>query len=156
MRDPTRRIHSLLLKNNQTLAVAESCTAGLVSYLITRYPGSSRYFLMGISAYSNKTKESLLNIPHRLISAKGAVSKEIAVMMAQNVRNIIRADLGIGITGIAGPSGATRGKPVGTVFIAVSGKERTVWRKFIFRSSRSVVRKMAALESLKLLETIIK
>ncbi|MFA5114486.1 MAG: nicotinamide-nucleotide amidohydrolase family protein [Candidatus Omnitrophota bacterium] len=156
MRDSTRRIHSLLLKNNQTLAAAESCTAGLLSYLITRYPGSSKYFLLGVSAYSNKAKETLLGIPHRLICLKGAVSKEVAVLMAQNARRLIGADFGIGITGIAGPDGATRGKPVGTVFIAVSGKGQTVWRKFIFRESRGAIRKMAALESLQLLETIVK
>lgn len=156
MRDATRKIHGLLLEKNKTLAVAESCTAGLLSYLITRYPGSSRYYLLGVNAYSNKAKETLLRIPHPLICLKGAVSKEVAIMMAQKVRGLIGADFGIGITGIAGPSGATSDKPVGTVFIAASGSRRTICRRFVFRKSRGAIRKMAALKSLELLETLLK
>ncbi|MCM8795528.1 MAG: CinA family protein, partial [Candidatus Omnitrophica bacterium] len=114
-----KQLHLSLLKKQKTIAVAESCTGGLVSYLLTQNPGSSRYFLLGIVAYSNEAKEKILNVPPSLIFKKGAVCKEVAFFLAENVRKITQADFGIGLTGIAGPTGGTKRKPVGTVFIAI-------------------------------------
>ncbi len=155
MQNPTRQIHRLLSEKRKTLAIAESCTGGLVSHLITRNPGSSRYFLCGVVAYSNRAKELFLKMPHRLIAKKGAVSGEVALGMAVNIRKLIKADFGIAITGIAGPTGATPHKPTGTVFIALSSKKQNLCRKFIFRGSRSEVKKRAALKSLELLKGIV-
>jgi len=155
MQGISRKIHKLLLAKRKTLATAESCTGGLLSHLITQNPGSSGYFLLGVNAYSNQAKELLLKIPHRLIVKKGAVSPEVALQMARNIRRIIRADFGIGITGIAGPGGATADKPLGTVFIAVSGKKQNLCRKFILQGSRSSIKKKASLKSLELLKNLI-
>lgn len=145
------KTHKLLLKNTLTVAVAESCTAGLLSYLLTRQAGSSRSFLLGITAYSNAAKVKLLSIPPSLLSKHGAVSSVVASAMAESVRRIGRADYGVGITGIAGPAGGTKAKPIGTVFIAVATKEKTLCKRFLFRGSRFSVRKQAAFKALELL-----
>jgi nicotinamide-nucleotide amidase len=147
-----RQIHKSLLKNGKTLAVAESCTGGLLSSLLTGIPGSSKYFILGVVAYSNRAKTSLLSIPSPLIAREGAVSKEVAQGLSRQVRKKARADFGIGITGIAGPAGATLGKPVGTVFISVDSRRRTICRKFKFRGSRKNIQKSAALKALELLK----
>ena len=155
MPDLVKYIHKALVKGKRTIAVAESCTGGLISKILTDNPGSSKYFLLGVTAYSNQAKKNTLKIPASIISERGAASKETASLMAENIRRISGADLGIGVTGIAGPTGATPGKPIGTVFIAASGKRKTICRKFIFRGSRPSIRKQAALSSLKLLKLIL-
>ena len=155
MKDISKAIHNLLIKKRKTLAAAESCTAGLLAHLITRNPGSSKYFLLGVSAYSNQAKEKVLKVPRCLIVDKGAVSKEVALAIAKNIRRLINADFAIGITGIAGPGGATHNKPLGTVFIAVASEKENLCRKFIFRGSREQVKKRAALKSLELLKRIV-
>ena len=96
-----------LQKRNMTLAVAESCTGGLISNRITDVSGSSKYFKMGVVAYSNKIKEEILWIPGSLIRKYGAVSRQVAIEMAEGVRAIANADIGMGVTGIAGPAGGT-------------------------------------------------
>jgi len=146
-----RQTHSALLKSKSTIAVAESCTGGLISYLLTKLPGSSGYFVLGIVAYSNKTKIELLKVPAGIISKNGAVSAETALFLAEGVRRLANTDFGIGITGIAGPGGGTSAKPVGTVFIAVARKKIAVCKKFKFSGGRNSIRKKSALESLKLL-----
>jgi len=135
----------------KTIAVAESCTGGLTSYLLTEKSGSSKYFMLGVVAYSNQAKAKILGIPQGLIRKKGAVSSDVALLMAKNVRTIAKTDFGVGITGIAGPTGGSKEKPVGTVFIAIANKDHTVSRKFLFKGNRSSVRKQAALKALKLL-----
>jgi len=124
MESIVNQVHKSLLKKGKTLAVAESCTGGIVSSMLTQLPGSSAYFLLGVVTYSNQAKQSILRIPSKLITTKGAVSREVAQKMAQSVRLVSGADFGIGITGVAGPSGGTKRKPKGTVFIAVS-QEKT-------------------------------
>ena len=145
-------IHNLLIKGRKTLAIAESCTGGLVSSLITQNPGSSRYFILGVVVYSNKAKETILKIPQSVIARYGAVSKNVASLMAKSVRKIAKTDFGIGITGIAGPTGGTQKKPVGTVFIAVDSKNKGLSKKFLFKGNRNTIRKKAALKSLELLK----
>ena len=144
-------IHKSLLKTGKTIATAESCSGGILSGLLTQYSGSSRYFILGVVTYSNQTKVNILKIPASTIAKKGAVSKEVASLMAKNIRRIAKTDLGIGITGIAGPTGAMPGKPVGTVFICVTNKNETICKKFIFRGSRASIRKQSALKALDLL-----
>lgn len=148
-------IHRLLIKKEKTLAVAESCTAGIVCDLLTRISDSSRYFILGIVAYSNKAKVNILKIPKHIILKKGAVSKEVAALMAKSVRTIAKTDFGIGITGIAGPTGGSKEKPVGTVFIAVDAKNNKICKKFRFEGNRLAIRERAALKSLRLLKLLI-
>jgi nicotinamide-nucleotide amidase len=149
------QIHSSLLKKQKTLAIAESCTGGLVSQLLTALSGSSRYFILGVVAYSNQVKVKILKIPPSLIAQKGAVSQEVAQQMAQAVRKLSGSDFAIGITGIAGPSGGSSQKPVGTVFIAIAGKNKKICKRFRFSGNRAVIRKRAALKSLELLKKLI-
>jgi len=145
------KTHRKLLKIKKTVAVAESCTGGIASGLLTQLSESSKYFMLGVVAYSNKAKTLILGIPAPLINKKGAVSCEVALKMAENVRKIAKTDYGIGITGIAGPTGGTFGKPVGTVFIALSSKKETICNKYVFSGNRAAVRKKSALGAIKLL-----
>ncbi|MFA4889462.1 MAG: CinA family protein [Candidatus Omnitrophota bacterium] len=155
MQNITFQVHKCLLKNNKTIAVAESCTGGLISKLLTDLPGSSKYFILGITAYSNLAKQNLLKVPAKVIAKNGAVSAAVATTMAKNIRKIAKTNLGIGITGIAGPSGGTPGKPAGTVFIAVSSSRKTLCGKFFFLGNRDNIRSQAALKSLELLRRLL-
>ena len=121
-----------LQERGYTLAVAESCTGGLIGHLITDVPGSSRVFPGGVVAYGNRPKRDLLGIPVELMQAHGAVSAETALAMAQGVRRAMQTDVGVGVTGVAGPTGGSAEKPIGTVFIAYAGPggadvEHHVW-----------------------------
>ena len=116
------RLGELLLASGKTLAVAESCTGGLLAGAITDVPGSSRYFLGGLVAYHNDVKASALGVPPALVAAHGAVSGAVALAMAVGVLDRIGADVAIATTGVAGPGGGTRGKPVGTVWVAVADR----------------------------------
>lgn len=145
------QIHKLLLKNKKTIAIAESCTGGLLSNLLTQLSGSSQYFILGVVAYHNRAKQAILKIPASIITQKGAVSKEIAYGMAKNIRKIAKTDLGIGVTGLAGPSGGTANKPVGSVFIALDSRKKKISKKFIFKGSRISIRKNAVQKALELL-----
>lgn len=149
------QIHKLLIKNRKTLAVAESATGGLLCNYLTQLSGSSQFFILGIVVYSNKVKENILKIPANVISRNGAASKIVAKLMAKSVRIIANTDLGIGLTGIAGPSGGSREKPVGTIFIAISSKNKNICKKFILTGNRLTVRKKAALKALELLRGLI-
>lgn len=154
-RHTVNQVHNLLIKDKKTVSVAESCTGGLLSKLLTELSGSSGYFILGIVAYSNKAKVNILGIPFSLIAEKGAVSREVAKRMAQSVRKLAKTDFGIGITGIAGPTGGTPQKPVGSVFIAVDSVNKKLCKKFFFLGRRATIRKKAALKSLELLNESI-
>jgi nicotinamide-nucleotide amidase len=149
------RIHKSLLKKRKTIAVAESCTGGLLSSLLTKEAGSSKYFIGGVIAYSNKVKEDILKIPRSVIAKKGAVSEPVVKLMAKRIRKMAKTDFGIGITGIAGPAGGTTRKPVGTVFIAIDSKDKKISKKFHFTGSRIAIREKTALKSLELLESLL-
>ena len=155
MQNLIKQVHLRLLKSGKTIATAESCTAGLLSALLTQLPDSSQYFTLGITTYSNRSKKNILKIPASIIRRKGAVSRETALLMAQNVRKLAKADLGISITGIAGPTGTTFRKPAGTVFIALSAKNKNFGKKFIFKGNRNSVRKQASRKALQLLKNIL-
>lgn len=114
------QVAAMLLEQGLTLAVAESCTGGLLAGRLTERPGSSAYFLGGIVAYSNAVKESVVGVAHEALVAYGAVSGEVAVALADGARERLGADVGIGVTGVAGPDGGNDEKPVGTVWVAVS------------------------------------
>ncbi len=144
-------IGKLLRAKGLSLAVAESCTGGLLGMRITEIPGASDYFWGGVIAYSNAVKERVLGVPKEILDQKGAVSPECAEAMAQGVRKLLGADLGLAITGIAGPSGGTPEKPVGLVFIALAYPKGTLVEKWEFRGSRQGVRWSASEAALALL-----
>jgi len=145
------KIHKELLKQGKTISVAESCTGGLLCAELTKKAGASGYFLLGMITYSNNSKEKMLQVPARFISRHGAVSRQVAISMARNIRRKTKADLGISVTGIAGPAGATANKPVGTVFICLSAKNKDICRAFSFLGSRQDIRKKSTQEALRLL-----
>jgi nicotinamide-nucleotide amidase len=126
----------LLRLRGRTVALAESCTGGLIAHRITNVPGSSEYFERGIVAYSNRAKEELLRVPPALIERHGAVSREVACAMAAAVRRLAGADLGVGVTGTAGPGGGTEAKPVGLTYIALADAQGEEWCEHRFRFDR--------------------
>jgi nicotinamide-nucleotide amidase len=134
-----------------TLAVAESCTGGLISERITSVPGSSRSFLGGAVVYSNQLKISFANVAPDLISQHGAVSEEVAKALASGIRQRTGATLGLGITGVAGPTGGTEAKPIGRVYIAVSDAQKTEVLEYTFRGSRTRIREWSATQALDLI-----
>ena len=114
------RLGDLLLEQGWRLATAESSTGGLIGHAITLVPGASRYYVGGVISYSNQAKEVEADVPHELILEHGAVSAEVAQAMADGVRQRFGVEVGLAVTGIAGPEGAVQGKPLGTHFVAVS------------------------------------
>jgi nicotinamide-nucleotide amidase len=144
-----------LLERGLTIATAESCTAGLLVARLTERPGSSAYVLGGVATYSNSAKTALVDVPAALIEAVGAVSEEVAAAMAHGVRPRFGADIGVGITGIAGPDGATPGKPVGLVHICVSGPAGSSARQVFLPGARSDVRNRAVVVSLHLIRRLL-
>jgi nicotinamide-nucleotide amidase len=134
-----------------TLAVAESCTGGLIAQRITSVPGSSRSFLGGAVVYSNELKTAFAGVPPELIAEHGAVSREVAEALAYGIRRHTGATLGLGVTGIAGPTGGTEAKPVGLVYIALSDAQKTDSIEKNFRGDRDRVRQWAAQQALDLI-----
>ena len=139
-----------------TLSIAESCTGGLLANRVTNIPGSSKVFLLGIIAYANSAKYRLLKIPEKTIRNYGAVSSPTARLMAEGARRLGGSGLGAGLTGIAGPGGANKNKPIGTVFIAVSSSRKTLVKKFHFTGSRLRIKKQAADKAIQMLLEAIK
>ena len=133
-----------LLARRARLALAESCTGGLVGTRVTAVPGSSRYLLGGIVAYHNRAKTALLGVPRALLARCGAVSAPVAAAMARGARRAFAADVAVAVTGIAGPGGGSPAKPVGLVYVAVSGRGRTRSRRAVFSGGRARVRAQAA------------
>ena len=137
-----------LLKHNKSIAFAESCTGGYLSHMITSIPGSSSYFKGSIVSYDYDVKVNSLDVNLQEMEEKGAVSEEVVVQMAQAVRQKLNADVGLSISGIAGPGGGTEEKPVGTVWICYSDKEKTIAKKFNFTRDRVLNIKFSALAAL--------
>lgn len=144
-------VGQLLRLAGKTVAVAESCTGGLIGHRLTNVPGSSDYFERGIVSYSNQAKEDLLEIPASLIERHGAVSPEVAVAMAAGVRRLAGTDLGVAVTGIAGPGGGTEVKPVGLTFIALADAHGEEWSEHRFRFDREGNKLWAAQMALEML-----
>ena len=130
----------LLMDKNQTISVAESCTGGLIGHRLTNVPGSSIYFQGGVVVYSNQSKVDLLHVNPETLRIHGAVSDKTAQEMACGVRDKIKTDLGLAVTGIAGPDGGTRQKPVGTVHIGLASQEKTFSREYRFWGGRDQVK----------------
>lgn len=135
------KIGRLLNEQNLTISCAESCTGGLLTSRLTDIAGSSAYVMGSVVSYTNRIKEALVGVRHETLLAHGAVSEETAREMAEGIRRAIKTDIGIGITGIAGPGGGTKEKPVGLVFIAVSGPWGTIVKENHFRGTRTEVKR---------------
>ncbi len=150
-----KKIITKLIDKNISISVAESCTGGLLSSTITVVPGVSKIFNMGLIVYSNKAKISLLNINKEKLKKFGSVSKETALMMIKNLNKISKSKLCISTTGIAGPKGGSKNKPVGLVFIGISYKKKNFIIKKIFNGSRKEVQKKTVDYVLKKIENLI-
>jgi len=145
----------LLSEKKQTIAVAESCTGGLIGARITNVSGSSKYFERGVVTYSNEAKTQLLNVPSETIERHGAVSERVALLMAEGVRKLARTDYGLSVTGVAGPTGGTPQKPVGLVFIGFAHENDSFAQKFMFGEDRNSNRERAAQAALNLVRLFL-
>lgn len=144
MRKRLQALAEALQRQGQWLATAESCTGGLIAAAITDVPGASAWFDRGVVTYANRAKQSLLDVPEALLIAHGAVSREVAVAMADGLRRRAPVDWTLAVTGIAGPAGGSPEKPVGTVWIAWSGPlGGTTAQSFCFSGNREQIRAQA-------------
>ncbi len=149
--DPlVRRLAARLGESGQTLATAESCTGGLLAAAITDLPGSSAFFSGGVVPYTNRMKHELLGVPEDVLAAKGAVSAEVAIAMAQGARERLGTDLALSITGIAGPAADGTDKPVGLTFIGLAGPDLVLVKQFNWKGDRWENRRLSVEAALKL------
>ena len=152
--DTIQEIVVKFTKSNTTLAIAESCTGGYISNMITNISGASKVFELGIVCYSNLSKTTLLNVDPDDIVKHGAVSEIVAKQLANNIRVISKATIGIGITGIAGPTGGTPEKPVGLVYIGFSTQKETIVEKHQFNVGRIAFKRKVLEKVLSLLQNV--
>jgi nicotinamide-nucleotide amidase len=141
-------VGAILLSRNLTISVAESCTGGLIGYRLTKVPGSSGYFQGGAVVYSNRSKISLLDVHPDTLKNHGAVSDKTVKEMAHGIRKNMETDLGLAVTGIAGPDGGSHDKPVGTVYIGLSSSDEVVSCRYLFRGNRNKIRLNASMMAL--------
>ena len=143
-----KKVGDLLRGARLTIAVAESCTGGLICNRLTNISGSSEYLETGIVAYSNRTKINLLDVPEAVITEHGAVSEACVRAMASGVRKLAGTDLGLAVSGVAGPTGGTPEKPVGTVYVGLIGEGGETCRHFCFDGDRGQIKEQTATEAL--------
>ena len=144
MKKLSQKIVRLLGKKRLKISFAESCTGGLLSSTITSISGSSKVFTIGLVAYSNQSKISALKVPKKTIRKHGAVSYETCLSMVKNLNKISKTNISVSITGIAGPKGGTKKKPVGLVFIGIKKGNKTLIRKYLFKNKKRVSIQIAA------------
>ena len=144
------RLGQLFEGSELWLAVTESSTGGLLGHMITNVPGSSTYFRGGVIAYANEVKADVLGVSSQTLDTFGAVSKETVIEMARGVRKILDSDIGVAISGIAGPGGGTDEKPVGTTVIGMSALEREATRMFVFKGERMEIKTQAVQAAMQL------
>lgn len=149
-----RHINRIFGEKNLTLAVAESCTGGLISHYLTAVPGASSFFEAGVVTYSAAAKKKLLGMRQTVFATHGMVSEETARLMAKKVRLLTRTDIGVSTTGNLGPD-VLEGKPKGLVYIAISTRKETVIRKCMFKGARGHVKEQAARTALAFLSEVI-
>lgn len=145
------RLQAVCVARGLTVATAESCTGGLVAHLLTEVPGSSGYLRGGIVAYADEVKQGVLGVPAGVLAAHGAVSAQVAVAMAEGARERLETDLGVGVTGVAGPDGGSEAKPVGLVYVAVAGGGPAMVRRFLWPGDRSANKQDSARAALEML-----
>ncbi|NIM04718.1 MAG: nicotinamide-nucleotide amidohydrolase family protein [Armatimonadetes bacterium] len=148
-------VSHMLRESGLTLAVAESCSGGLISHRLTNIPGASDYLVAGLVCYSNPAKTALLGVKEETFAAHGAVSEAVALEMAEGVRKRLKADIGLSTTGIAGPTGGRPAKPVGLVYIAVSSVAKKVCEEHRFRGERESIKHQTANAAFNLLRKVL-
>ena len=149
-------LHTKLIKKKITISVAESCTGGLLAHNLTKLANSSKYFQMGLTTYSNQAKIEILKVNKKIIDKYGAVSKECCKSMVQNLSKISKSKINISITGIAGPGGGSKDKPIGLVYIGVKKGNKIMIKENKFKSkNRFLIQKATVKTSLKIINRII-
>ena len=152
-----KKIISKLIKKKLKISVAESCTGGMLSSIITSANGSSKVFNLGLITYSNQSKINLLKVSKKVIEKYGAVSKQVCLVMVKNVSKIGKTKMSASITGIAGPSGGTKKKPVGLVYVGIKKSNKICVNRYMFKNrGRSYIQKLAVNKSLRLILSVLK
>ena len=157
MKKLSQKIVNVLRKKELKISFAESCTGGLLSSSITSISSSSKVFTIGLVTYSNQSKVSLLKVPKKIISKHGAVSYETCLSMVKNLNKISKTNISVSITGIAGPKGGTKKKPVGLVFIGIKKGNKTLVKKYLFKNKkRSSIQRVTVNKALNLILSFVK
>ena len=157
MKKLSQRIVKLLIKKRLKISFAESCTGGLLSSSITSISSSSKVFTLGLVTYSNQSKINTLKVPKKTIRKHGAVSYETCLSMVKNLSKISKTNISVSVTGIAGPKGGTKKKPIGLVFIGIKKDNKTLVRKYLFKNKkRTSIQKTAVNKALNLILSFIK
>ena len=157
MKKLSQRGNKLLIKKRLKISFAESCTGGLLSSSITSISGSSKVFTLGLVTYSNQAKTNFLKVPKKIITKHGAVSYETCLSMVKNLNKISKTNISISITGIAGPKGGTKKKPVGLVYIGIKKNNKTLVKKYLFNNKkRSSIQRATVNKALNLILAFIK
>ena len=153
----SKNIIKKLSKKKIKISFAESCTGGLLSSTITSVSGSSKVFILGLVAYSNQSKTKILKVPKNIIRKYGSVSAPVCLAMVKNLSKISKTNISVSVTGIAGPSGGTKIKPVGLVYVGIKKGNRTEVKKYLFKNKgRSYIQKAAVNKSLGLILSFLK
>jgi len=157
MKKLSQKVVKLLTKKRLKISFAESCTGGLLSSTITSISGSSKVFALGLVTYSNQAKINILKVPKKIIMKHGAVSYETCLSMVKNLYKISRTNISLSITGVAGPNGGTKQKPVGLVFIGVKKGNKTLVKKFLFKKrTRNSIQRSTVYRALSLILSFAK
>ena len=157
MRKLSQNIVRLLTKKRLKISFAESCTGGLLSSAITSVNNSSKVFTIGLVTYSNQSKIDILKVSKNLIKKHGAVSYDVCFFMVKNLNKISKTDISVSITGIAGPKGGTKKKPVGLVFIGIKKGNKTIVRKYLFKNKKRIsIQRTTVMKALNLILNFIK
>ena len=157
MKKLARKIVKLLSKKKLKISFAESCTGGLLSSAITSISGSSKVFTLGLVTYSNQSKIKMLKVPEKILKNHGAVSYEACLSMVKNLNRISKTNISVSVTGIAGPKGGTKQKPVGLVFIGIKKGKKTLVNKYLFKNKkRSLIQRVVINKALNLILSCIK
>ena len=156
MKNLANKLVQKLIKKKLKVSFAESCTGGMLSSIITSISGSSKVFNIGFITYSNKAKMSILKVPKKIITKHGAVSKECCLSMVKNLSKISKANISVSITGIAGPNGGTKSKPVGLVYIGIKNRNKIIIKENLFKSTNRIsIQKATVNSSLQMIIKII-
>ena len=157
MKKLSQKIVKLLSKKRLKISFAESCTGGLLSNSITSISGSSKVFTLGLVTYSNQAKIKILKVPKRIIMKHGAVSYETCLSMVKNLNKISKTNISVSITGVAGPKGGTKQKPVGLVYIGIKKDNKTLVKKYLFKSKkRNLIQRSTVKKALNLVLSFTK
>ena len=157
MKKLSKKVVKLLSKKNLKISFAESCTGGLLSSSITSISGSSKVFTIGLVTYSNQSKINILKVPKKIIIKNGSVSYETCLAMVKNLNKISKTNISVSITGIAGPKGGTKKKPIGLVYIGIKKSNKILVKKYLFKNKkRNTIQKATVNKALSLILSFIK